>query len=259
MVSHSQHNLKMAKLKSLIKIEGTLDGMTFYKGKDGYLVRTKGGISKNRIQNDPAFIRTRENGTEFGQSARSGKLLRQALTPVLADVKDSTLTARMMKIMTQIKNADTTSARGSRVVANGITSTEGKASLKEFDFNSNAKLKGVLLADYQLDPATGEVTITNFNPIQQMNSPGGATHVSFSSGVLNLNFETGDKELQISPEVNLSINATPTDISLVPVALPSGSGQNLFLMKLTFFQEINGVQYVLNNGTFNVLHIMEIL
>lgn len=34
----------MAKLKSLLKIEGTLDGMTFYKKADGqYYVRTKGG------------------------------------------------------------------------------------------------------------------------------------------------------------------------------------------------------------------------
>ncbi len=49
----------MAKLKSLIKIEGTLDDLTFYKGKEGFLVRSKGGVSKKRINNDPAFARTR--------------------------------------------------------------------------------------------------------------------------------------------------------------------------------------------------------
>ncbi len=32
----------MAKLKSLIKIEGTLDELTFYKTQDGNLVRQKG-------------------------------------------------------------------------------------------------------------------------------------------------------------------------------------------------------------------------
>ncbi len=248
----------MAKLKSLIKIEGTLDGMTFYKGKDGYLIRTKGGISKSRIQNDPAFIRTRENGNEFGQSAKSGKLLRQALTALLADVKDSTLTPRMMKIMTQIKNADTTSIRGSRNVATGIVTSEGRKFLKEFDFNSNAKLKGILLADYQLNTTTGEIAITGFNPVQQMNIPGGATHVSFSSGILNLDFDSGEKELQVSPELNLPINNNSMDINLTPSSISVVNGQNLFLIKLTFFQEINGIQYMLNNGTFNVLHILEI-
>ncbi|WP_339895393.1 hypothetical protein [uncultured Algibacter sp.] len=42
----------MAKLKGIIKLEGTLDNLTFYKGQEGYLVKTKGGVSKERIQND---------------------------------------------------------------------------------------------------------------------------------------------------------------------------------------------------------------
>ena len=249
----------MAKLKSLIKIEGALDGMTFYKGKDGYLVRTKGGVSKNRIQNDPAFIRTRENGTEFGQMAKSGKALRQALTPMLADVKDGTLTARMMKIMTQVKNADTTSVRGSRNAANGLSTAEGKGFLKAFDFNSQAKLKAVLLADYQLNTSTGEVSIINFNPLQHMNAPVGATHVSLSSGILHVDMLSDEKELQSSNVVNLPINGTPTDVSMLPPSVPSGSGQVFYLFKMSFFQEINTVQYPLNNGSYNILHIMEVL
>ena len=49
----------MAKQKSFLKVAGTLDGLTFYKSVDGHLVRTKGGVSKGRIMNDPAYIRTR--------------------------------------------------------------------------------------------------------------------------------------------------------------------------------------------------------
>ena len=51
----------MAKQQSFLKVAGTLDGLTFYKSVDGHLVRTKGGVSKGRIMNDPAYIRTREN------------------------------------------------------------------------------------------------------------------------------------------------------------------------------------------------------
>ena len=78
----------MAKLRSLIKVEGTLDDLTFYKGKEGYLVRTKGGVSANRIKSDPAFARTRENGSEFGHCATSGKILRRAVINLIADAKD---------------------------------------------------------------------------------------------------------------------------------------------------------------------------
>lgn len=249
----------MAKLKSLIKIEGTLDGMTFYKGKDGYLVRTKGGVSKSRIENDPAYARTRENGREFGHMATSGKTLRQALTPLLADVKDNTVTARLMKIMSKIKNTDTTSFRGSRNVAVGLATNEGKLALKGFDFNSNAKLNGVLLSDYQLNTTTGEVSIAALNPMQQLNTPGGATHIGITSAVASINFETVEKELQMSPEVNIPINNTAAVINAIPASMPAGSGQTLYLFKISFYQEINSVQYALNNGAFNVLRIMEIL
>ena len=39
----------MAKYKSLFNVEGTLGEVTFYKGKDGYYIRSKGGVSKDRI------------------------------------------------------------------------------------------------------------------------------------------------------------------------------------------------------------------
>lgn len=249
----------MAKLNSLLKIEGTLDGLTFYKGKDGYLVRTKGGVSKNRIQNDPAFIRTRENGTEFGHVATSGKKLRQAITPLLADVKDTRVTSRLTKVLSQVKNTDLTSARGLRKVGIGMQTVDGKNALKAFDFNNNAQLDSVLYADYQLNTTTGEVIINNLNPLQDIKKPGGATHVSFSVGVLNLNFETEEKDLVLSNIENIPINNTATTISITPSAMPVGTGQVYYFFKLAFFQEVNGTQYALNNGTYNVLQILDIL
>ena len=49
----------MAKYSSLFKVEGTLGEVNFYKSEDGYRMRTKGGVSKQRIERDPAFARTR--------------------------------------------------------------------------------------------------------------------------------------------------------------------------------------------------------
>ena len=248
----------MAKLSSLLKIEGTLDGMTFYKGKDGYLVRTKGGISKSRIQNDPAFIRTRENGTEFGHVAKSGKTLRQALTPLLADVKDGRLVSRLTKTLSLVKNADTTSTRGNRNVGIGIATPEGQNTIKAFDINQNAQLDSILLTDFTLDTATGGVLISNLNPLQQINAPSGATHVSFTAAVLNLDFQTREKELVMSTEINNPLNSTIVDINPIPASVPTGTGQTYFLLKLAFYQEINSMQYALNNGAYNVMQILEI-
>lgn len=69
----------MAQQKSIIKLRGTIGGISFYKSKDGYLAREKGGVDGSRIASDPAFARTRENGAEFSNSASAGKLLRDTI------------------------------------------------------------------------------------------------------------------------------------------------------------------------------------
>ena len=66
----------MAKQTGIIKLKGTIGGISFYKTSDGDLAREKGGVDKSRIANDPAFQRTRENGAEFGAAGKGGKLVR---------------------------------------------------------------------------------------------------------------------------------------------------------------------------------------
>jgi hypothetical protein len=61
----------MARQASFLKMKGTLGGLTFYKSRDGHLIREKGGIERQRILNDPQFIRTRENMAEFGRAAQA--------------------------------------------------------------------------------------------------------------------------------------------------------------------------------------------
>ncbi|WP_158727937.1 MULTISPECIES: hypothetical protein [unclassified Flavobacterium] len=132
-------------------MKGTLDGLTFYKSKDGHLVRTKGGVNKKRIMTDPAFARTRENLSEFGQNAKAGKLIRDAVGLMLNNAKDSKLSSRMLQLLNSIKNLDTTSERGKRNVQVGLNSMEGKQLLKGFDFNIQAPMASVLHASYTLD------------------------------------------------------------------------------------------------------------
>jgi len=248
----------MGKLTGIIKFEGTFDGLTFYKSQDGYLVKTKSGVSKNRIMNDPAFVRTRENLSEFSLNARSGKALRQSISPLLHRAKDSKLSSRMQKLMNTIKNYDTTSVRGERSVRLGLVSTEGKLLLKGFDFNGHAPLTSVLHALYSLDVVTGVITIPDLSPQEQLGLPEGATHVSFGTAYVNLDFETGIFDSRYSSPIILQLDNTISTIILTPQAIPTGTGTRLFLLLIEFFQEVNGVQYSLRNGMFNVLNVVEV-
>lgn len=248
----------MAKLKSLIKLEGTMEDLTFYKGADGYFVRTKGGVSRNRILNDPAFARTRENGAEFGSIAGSGKLLRTALGPMVFKAKDSKLTSRLVKVMGQIKNLDSVSVRGARNVAMGLSNPVSIALLEGFDFNVKASYGTVLNAIVAVHTATGTLSFAAFNPFEQMRSPEGATHFSMQAGFLRIDFATGAHQLtQSVKEVYPLSNATITP-ELTPESVPTMTGTGLHFILIEFFQEVNGLQYMLNNGAFNVLHLLKV-
>lgn len=249
----------MAKTSGIIKIEGTVEDLTFYKKDGKSFVRKKGGVSGERIKNDPNFIRTRENNSEFGHSGTSGKLLRMAMGSLVFKAKDSKLTPRLLQVMSRAKNMDTISARGLRKVGIGIVTPSGKQLLKGFDFNANAPLNGVLFAPYALDTVTGIITITDFISAEQMQFPEGATHVSFQSAALAIDFITGISEIAYSAIVNDPIALVPSTITLTPSSVPAGSGLQLFMLTISFYQEINGTQYSLRNEQFNVLNIVEVV
>ena len=248
----------MAKNLSLIKVEGTLDDLTFYKGTEGFLVRTKGGVSKNRIMNDPAFARTRENGMEFGSIAGSGKLLRTALGSMVFRAKDGKLTSRLVKVMGQLKNMDTVSVRGMRHVAEGLNHPNAAGLLEGFDFNARATLSTVLNTQVTVDVATGEVRLSSYQPLEQMRSPEGATHFSLQAGFLRVDFASGAYELTQSEELVFPLVPGALAPVLTPESVPTQTGTGVHVLLIEFFQEVNGVQYMLNNGAFNVLHLLKI-
>jgi len=249
----------MAKSKGLLKIEGTLDGMTFYKSQDGHMVRTKGGVSAKRIATDTAFARTRENMAEFSEAASTGKLFRSALRVLTANASDSRLTSRVVKLMTQVKNLDGISARGSRLVSVGLVTPEGKAAVKGMNFNPNSALASVLYKPFTVDAATGKIDFKGLLVANDVAVPAGATHITIKGAFAKIDFVGGKSELQLTNAVNIAVDAPPTDVALVPQAVPVlAAGVSLMLLGIDFFQAVNGIQYSLKNGSFNALSIVEV-
>lgn len=248
----------MAKQTGLIKIEGTLDQLTFYKTSDGDLVRMKGGVSGDRIANDPVFARTRENGSEFGMAAMGGKILRDAIRPMLLNGADKRVTSRLTQVMTVIKNYDNTSVRGERNIVEGLADAAAKEYLKGFNFNERAILGSVLYKPYSVNTANGVVTIGNLVPINDIAFPDGATHVSLLSAFAKIDFATRTNEVAYSPELNLAIDGTSTNVTLTPVGPPIIAGFGFYLLQIKFFQEVNGVQYSLKNGAYNSLALVDV-
>ena len=200
-------------------------------------------MSRERIEKDADFVRTRENNAEFGNCCHSGKVLRMALSVPISRAKDAGMCNRLVKVLSRVKDFDGVSARGQRTV--GLESAEGKLLLKGFNFNAVAALGRVLLAPVVLDQATGVTTVADFVPAEQLLYLQGATHVSLQGVALAVDFGTEVCEVAYSNLVNLPINMVLGTVVLTPTAVPVGSGVTVFLMMVSFYQEINGVQYSL--------------
>lgn len=249
----------MAKFNGIFEIQGTMKGMTFYKSKvDGSLIRTKGGVSKQRIMTDPAFERTRENGAEFKSVAQDGQLIRKSTGAFYRLAKDSKVVSRLMKVLSDIKKLDDTSVRGERCVQNGLSYPEGKLLLKGFEFNQHSVLNYVMRCNYQLDPATGTFSIADFIPNEHLYYPEETTHVKMSVAVSRVQLENGTFDTVSSVAQELEMNNTVSPVSIAPASIPTGEGFLLFFLLLEFKQEINGVKYPLKNNAYNVLHVLEV-
>lgn len=248
----------MAQQKSILKIEGTVGGLTFYKMNGVHLVKEKGGVSAAKIASDPNFVRTRENNEEFGAAGSAGKFLRDSLRSLMLTTSDSLVTSRATTLMHSAMKLDTTNVRGKRTPAVGLTVAEGKALLQNFNFNNNAILGTVLHKTYSVDIPSGVITMPGLVPANDITAPTGTTHINISGAMANIDFSTGAADVEITNVVSLPDDATSTDVTLTPTAVAQGTGINLFLLKIEFFQQVNGNLYPLKNGSYNSLAIVAV-
>ena len=209
----------MARQKGIIKLKGKVGDLSFYKTQDGHLAREKGGVEKSRIEKDPAFARTRENGAEFGSAASSGKLMRDALRTIAINASDNRVTSRLTKLMTDIKNEDTENIRGKRSVGDALVNVTAKALLKGFNFNNRAFLGSVLFKPYAVNIATGEIIINGLTPINDIAYPSGATHFSVKGAWAKIDFVNRVHKIELSDAFNAPIDATLNDVVLTPAAV----------------------------------------
>ena len=107
----------MARLNGNIEFIGSLGNLSAYRRRDldKVIIRTKGGPTKNQINNAPEFKNTRRNNSEFGGRSRGSKWLRMALGE-LELVSDYNISGPLGGLITAIHRQDTESEWGQRHV-----------------------------------------------------------------------------------------------------------------------------------------------
>lgn len=256
----------MARNNSFVKLEGTLDGLTFYNKNGENVVKTQSRISRSRILTDAAFRRTRENMREFGGAAKVGKAFRSAFAGIVKTMADTYMGSRITGVMKRI-NRNGPGLRGERdfeVVTYGDM-------LKGFEFNKSAPLNSQFFAPSELpeiNATRDEVswTIPDFNTDSYIQIPEGATHcrlVLAAGYVSDYVYNPVDEEYEpvseevdgrggvsFSPDIPLGGmvgSATTLTVSFTITPIPATSA--LFAAKgIIFYQEINAQLYELAQG-----------
>ncbi|MDB5274733.1 MAG: hypothetical protein JWO58_3100 [Chitinophagaceae bacterium] len=257
----------MARQKGILKLNGTLQGISFYQRNGQDLVRVAGGPDKNKILNSPNFIRTRENNQEFGAAATIGKALRLGFTRKFSDLSDSQANTRIVKIIKEMISRGSGN-RGQRIFSPVALGTM----LIDFPFSNQVFFDNICLAPYTTSIHTerNEVTLTfaDFNTGNMIHAPNGATHVRLINLISILSqytFHVMTNKYVPTDAVRNSRSAFSTS-DYIPLGGQVGTetvltstidlGTNSLLdssaliscVGIEFYQDLSGTKYVLSSG-----------
>jgi hypothetical protein len=229
----------MARQSSIFKFEGLLDGVSFYKSGNGFRVRKKGGVTPDRIKNDPAFRKLRAHTADFTRAASAAKLLRKSIEGLLNQATDTGMVNRLTSEMFNVVKADFTNPKGERNIIDGNVEL-----LTSFEFNTNATLSTVLRIspDYSIDRASGLMSadFSSFDPLEVLSVPKDCTHykIKLAGSAIdfrNRTFVTDTKETEQKPTTERT-----APVQLI-CQLATNSVHPLFLVAgIEFFVKENG-------------------
>lgn len=258
----------MARNNSFVKLDGTLDNLTFYRRNGENLVKSKSSISRARIMNDPKFRRTRENMREFGGAATASKSFRTAFSGSAQKFGDLYINSRMTGIMKRIVNSGP-GIRGERE----ILIADSLDLIKGFEFSSDETFDSRFYRTGQLPvirPDRNSVAwdLQPFSPDDSIKAPEGATHfrMVFAAGyVSDFAYNSAEKTYKaINPEFDGMSGHVVSDAYVLSDALTPLMALEIVLATaatipldvsvvvgtgITFYQSINGELYELARGS----------
>ena len=245
----------MARQSSFLKLEGTIGDVTFYKGRTGFKARQKGGVSRNKLLNDPRFQRTRENMQEFSRAAGAAKFLKDAFREIALKSSDGSLHNRLYSIAMKVVKSDILGNRGERTFEQGDLQL-----LRDFQFCNQSTIENTLFKTPEILDEADQVSviIPELIPRKYLRTVEKTTHYRFSLIRASINFidKSYSSELMTTGELPISELIAPEVVLSLPKPLQQNT-HHFFALTLEYLQVLgNGTKYDLYDLTQNPAKIL---
>lgn len=228
----------MGKQVGLIKITGTFDELSFYEMGGRHYVRRKGGPTRKQVLKSPNFENSRRLIAEFAKCSRDAGLLRRSIRYIFK--LETPYHRRLNKVMLKIKSLDLTSLYGERCIHNGLKTSEGRASLLQFDFIKGSELNRGLANRISI-ARNRTLRIKDFSPLL-VNFPKGAQLVLITAGIASLDFKSEKSQVSCYQSILIDRKSKMKEISLSPLKTISSLGDDFYFLHLQFFTR-SGKEY----------------
>lgn len=228
----------MAKRKqSLIKIIGTINGVSHYVSNGKPQSRKSSPPSKDQIYNDPRFASVRANNKEFGGGSRLSKAICTGLQANVKTFKDSRFTSRLTGICRKIiqKGSGIPGQREANLF-NHPHALIGFQLQKTQIFNQIYTAKPTVATNNNRSIITvniGKSSQTNLNKY-----PKSVTHFQLTAAITTVSAHTWHTEAQKYQPEHPESNALGTSVQTMPL-LCKMEHQNIILQINTPITPIN--------------------
>lgn len=252
----------MAHQAGPLRFKGKLGGLSFYHNKQyGYLVRQKGGPSREQVITSEKFARTRENAAEFSFAASTGKLIRLAVKAATGLSGDPNVSQRLTGTLIRMGKSDLSATRGMRNPTRVFDEPASRALLQSFAFYGTRPLSGIYGGRITCDTAAGSIvfvydtseTLTPTNgTLAPANEfflvPKAATHVQIKATIAVLDFDKHSYSICRAPVYIAQLENVMPQVDFTCDLQSAGAGSRIGIVAIEFLQEKNGELYLLTDG-----------
>jgi hypothetical protein len=249
----------MAFQRGPVKLEGKMGDFSFYKVDDNFLAKQKSGHSKERINNDPSFERTRENAIEFGNASSFAKHLKLSLKQSLGRsfelFSDPSLTNRLNKRINSIVKADSVHARGSRQLLN-----DNLLLFTGFSLNNAAALKDTffipLVPEWLVTEKLIRLELPQFLPRSVSDAPDKAALFQFHI-CATMRVDEGFQSISMHSEL-FALDTFQEAQNLDLLLGDTNADATIVFFGISFFSEVAGYAVPLTTPCKNALDVIKV-